>query len=164
MGFTTIPPVGKLRAAILSLLITEVRVVPATKSADQTIISNATLQNDTELAVAVAASTTYDFKLILLYNSGVTPDLKFGWTFPASTTMRYSMQGYSAGVVQSFRLIETDVNVLDGNASSLSCVCEGTVFVGATAGTLQLQWAQNTLTASNSSVLLGSSLRLWKVA
>jgi len=164
MGFTTIPPVGKFRAAILSSLITEVRVVPATKSADQTIISNSTLQNDTELAVAVAASTNYDFKLVLLYNSGVTPDLKFGWTYPVGTTMRYSMQGYTGGVVQSFRIIETDVVALDGNASSLSCVCEGTVFVGATAGTLQLQWAQNTLTASNSSVLLGSSLRLWKVA
>jgi hypothetical protein len=161
MGFTNIPAVGKLRAAVLSALITELRPISATKPIDETIISNATLQNDDDLFVAVAASTTYDFQLMMLHNSGVTPKLKFGWTFPVGTTMRYGFMGYAGGV-QSFRAIETDVAVLDGNASSLMCLCIGTLITSTTAGTLQLQWAQSVLTASNTSVLTGSFLELRK--
>lgn len=164
MAWTAIPGVAKFRAAVLSALVTEIRPVSATKTNDETIISNATLQNDDELFVALAASTIYDFRLDLFYNSGATPDLKIGWTFPTGTTMRYALHGYFGAVVQSFYLIQTDMGILDGTAGNFAATAEGTVITSTTAGTLQFQWSQNTLTASNSTVLTGSSLVLRRKA
>lgn len=164
MAFTTIPSAGaKLRASVLSALITEVRPLEAYKSADETVNNSAALQNDDALFVSVAANTRYDFRLTALYISNSTPDIKFAWTFPTGLTMRYSFQGYTAGVMQDFYQIQTDVVAVDGNGGNLAAVMEGTVVVAGTAGTLQLQWAQNTANASDTKVLIGSSLRLWQV-
>lgn len=134
----------------------------ATKTLDESVISNTTLQDDDELLVAVAAASIYDLTLDLYYTSGVTPDLKFGWTYPAGTTIKASMQGYFSGVMQSVLISQTGVNSLDGG-TDFACVVRGRIFTSSTAGTLRLQWAQVTSNATNTTVLAGSALTLTKL-
>lgn len=163
MALTTIPAAGsKLRGGTLNSLITEVRGVYARKTADETVNNSTTLQNDDHLLVSVAANAVYDFKLILHYNSGTTPDLKVGWSVPSGTTMVWG--GYIAdttGAVTSVAaLTQTSVQAIGGSGSNIYQFFSGVVVTSTTAGTLQLQWAQNTLTASDSKILAGSELTL----
>lgn len=140
----------------------------ARKAVDETIISSATLQNDDVLLAAVAANAIYEFRLRAIINSGTTPDFKMGWTFPSGLTMTYDLfEGESLGAVANViqgPYIQTDVPPVSTTGSDQPWIAEGLVIVSSTAGTLQWQWAQNTLTASNTIVRAGSYLRLRRVA
>lgn len=167
MALTSLPSSGsKLRASVLAALMAERMPITARKTANETIISNATLQNDDELFVPVEASCVYHMELRLSYTSGTTPDLKIGWTYPSLTTIRWSgVDADSAGAIRvSGNLLETSVPVICGSGGDLNADYTGMVITGVNAGTLQLQWAQNTLTASNSTVYNGSFLTLKRVA
>lgn len=138
------------------------------KTADETIISSAALQNDDVLLASVEANATYEFRLRVVINSGTTPDFKMGWTFPTGLTMAYDLLegetlGTAANVVQG-PYIQTDVPPVSTSGSDQPWIAEGLVIVSSTAGTLQWQWAQNTSTASNTIVRAGSYLRLTRVS
>jgi hypothetical protein len=164
LAFTTIPSAGaRIYASTLSSLITELRPVTARKTVDETVNNSATLQNDDELFVAVEASLTYDFEAEIFYNSGTTPDFKFGWTFPAGLTMTYSVYAAGGAVFLGYSEIQTSVPVIDGQGAAVAALLKGTVIVFSTAGTLQLQWAQNTANASNTVVAAGSYIRLRRI-
>lgn len=138
------------------------------KAADSLpLVSSTTLQNDTDLLSAVAASTTYNVDLWMIINTGTVPDFKFGWTGPAGATFDWSVQegtpGALAAVLQGPFTIAS-VPPINGAAADQIVVATGTLVTSVTAGTLRLQWAQNTSTASNTIVKAGSRLRLWKMA
>lgn len=138
-----------------------------TKTATETVNNSATLQNDDTLFVSVAANTVYNFESRIIHNSGTTPDFKAGWTYPSGLTMLYNRLGVGLAGGGNVHLLfasnETTSILDDGFAADRSFMMWGTVTVGATAGTLQFQWAQNTANASDTSVLAGSYLKLTKV-
>lgn len=167
MALTTLPSAGsKLRASVFAALMAERMPITARKTANETIISNSTLQNDDELFVAVEASCTYHMELRISCTSGITPDLKIGWTYPTGTTIRWSgVDADTAGAVRiAGNLLETSVPAIVGSGGDVAVFYTGMVITGVNAGTLQLQWAQNTLTASNSTVYAGSFLTIKRVA
>lgn len=167
MALTTLPPAGsKLRASVLAALMAERMPITARKTSNETIISNSTLQNDDELFVPVEASCEYHMELRISYTSGTTPDLKLGWTYPTGTTIRWSgVDSDTAGSIRiTGNLLETSVPAICGSGADLQAAYTGMVVVGVNAGTLQLQWAQNTLTASNSTVYAGSFLTIKRTA
>lgn len=173
MTFTTLPTfkVAAINAVDLTSLataISELRPLFARKTGDETIISNATLQGDDDLFVTVAANTVYEFRLRAIINSGTTPDFKMGWTFPTGLTMTYDLfEGESLGTVANIiqgPYIQTDVPPVSTTGSDQPWIAQGLVIVGSTAGDLAWQWAQNTLTASNTIVRAGSHLLLRKVS
>lgn len=138
----------------------------AYKTGDETIISNSTLQNDDHLFLTVAASTRYEFQLYMAYNSGTTPDLKIGWTVPTGTTNTYTIDYFDTSAVRQAGQSTTVLTAgfaVGGFGADLYARFEGVLSVSTTAGTFQIQWAQNTLTASNSTVRAGSFLRLQKI-
>jgi hypothetical protein len=138
----------------------------AYKTSDETIISNSTLQNDDFLALTVAASTKYEFELYMAYNTGTTPDLKIGWTLPTGATNAYHVDYFDTAAASQkgqSSTVPTTGFAVGGFGSDLYAVFAGTISVSTTAGTMQIQWAQNTLTASNSTVRAGSFLRLQKI-
>jgi hypothetical protein len=142
------------------------RLVPifVRKTSDETIASNATLQNDDVLLAAVVASAVYEFRLRAVINSGTTPDFKMGWTFPSGLTMTYDLfegetAGTAANVIQG-PYVQTDVPPISTTGNDQPWIAHGLVIVSSTAGTLQWQWAQNTSTASNTIVRAGSYLLL----
>lgn len=133
------------------------------KSADETISSSASLQDDNELAIAVRADASYRVELHIVYNSGTTPDFKFGWSFPSGATM--SVGAYETfGAFGGFAQIQTDTPPADGLGADEPLWLTGGLFTSSTAGTLTFRWSQNTSDASNTTVRKGSYLCLTRAS
>lgn len=133
------------------------------KSADETVNNSATLQDDDALGKLLTVSSTYEFELLILYNSGATPDLKFGFTGPAGSSANWAAISNSTPVVSVPKVL-ADTLTVDGTGADATVLVKGIFVMGATAGGLQLQWAQATANASNTIVRAGSYLRIRKVA
>lgn len=167
MAFTTLPAAGaKLRAATLSALVTEVRPIGVRKASDQTQSATTVLLNDTELFVSVAASVTYSFELVIVYEAGTTADYKWALTFPTGsvvswgahlpdTALAYLPVGYSSYTSGT----ATGIGGA-GIGSARSMVVNGVIVVGGSAGTFRYQWCQNTSTVENTKTAAGSTLVL----
>jgi len=146
--------------------------VAAVKTSDESVTSSTALQNDNELVVAVAANATYHLTAYLDYEGGTlgASDLKFGWTFPAGLTMSYvasrisNITGNPAG--GGGVVIQTGVPISgsSGAGNSQSVSMDGTVVVSSTAGSLQLQWAQNTSSGTATIVHAKSYISLQRFA
>jgi hypothetical protein len=140
----------------------------ARKTSDETIISSSTLQNDDDLAWPVAASAVYEFELHMLASSGTTPDLKTGFTFP--TGMTGALYGIGPDASGTPPAVTFDAGALsavlnwNGTGGNSHYMLWGILTVAPTAGTLQLQWAQGTLTASNTIMRAGSYGKLTRIA
>lgn len=148
MGYDGVGWVGRVPTKVI-----------ANKTADETVNNSATLQNDDFLSWAVAANATYLLRLQLFYSTAATPNIKIGWTFPASLTMKVGVIGIdttSAFVSNSGYDQTTVISFGPGTSPERMVVVFARVNVSATAGTLQLQWAQNTANASNTIIRDGS--------
>lgn len=134
----------------------------ARKTSNETVNNSAVLQNDNELAVPVVANIVYKMFLRLIVNTGTTPDFKMLFTFPAGLTM--SLHNTESTIPLSVPYDQTVTAAMSGTGSDMIILVEGIVLVSSTAGTLQLQWAQNTQTVSDTIVKINSSLLLIPVA
>lgn len=136
----------------------------ARRTSTSTPVNNSTVfVNDSQLLLPLAASAVYELRGNILYTTNSTATIKFGWTFPTGTTMHYLGSVIPSGQTtwQSFSLIQTDVLAAD-ESPSIARV-EGLVIVSTTAGNLQLQFAQNTANASNTTLNADSYLVLTQV-
>jgi len=135
------------------------RTLKAVKSADETIDTSTVMQNDDELVVAVQANTTYKFVLILMINSVAAADFKWQMALPAGASGD-SINGIHR---QDAFVSITDItasHTLTSNAVDEAIVVTGRIIIAGTAGNAQLQWAQNTSNAGDTTVLQGASLVL----
>lgn len=142
------------------------RSVVQRKTADETVNNTTTLQNDDHLLWTVAASGTYLLELHIGYNTGTTPDAKIAWTYPSGLTMKITgIVGYEATstLLSQATYTESSVIPLGGGSGDNHFSLWGLVFVSSTAGTLQLQWAQNTANASDTIFRNGSYGLLTKI-
>lgn len=139
------------------------------KAAAQIVNNSTTFVNDAELTAAVSANTTYAFQVSLIFTSNTTPDIKATFTFPSLATCAWG----------SVRLVTTASPTGDADFGSYSsatsgssavgaagtggvqiALISGTLFVGATAGSLTLQWAQLVANATDTTVHAGSWMLL----
>lgn len=171
MAFTSLPAAGAtLSASTLSALITELRPVYARKTADETINSSATLQNDDALSLSMVANAVYEFRLRATVNSGTTPDIKVGFTYPTGTTLTYDIfegetpSGAASAVITGPYTEATASIAFSTTGSDQPCHVAGLISVASTAGTFQVQWAQNTSDAGSTIVRAGSYLSLRRVS
>jgi hypothetical protein len=121
------------------------------KASDQGVTNSATLVNDSELLFAVAASTTYQFEAYLICNAAGNnaTDCKVTFTVPAGATIRWSgfyvdASDSSLTAIATVSASGTTVN-LDVTTATADATARilGTVENGGTAGSLQLQFANN---------------------
>lgn len=151
--------------------------VMAYKGSDESV-NNAgtgtTLQNDDALVVAGRASTNYAVTFVLLYTeaAGTGIDIKCAWTQPSGCTLNLGVAGPNLAWTGAAGAAEAEwsawqnqtstptgtISFGSTNAAALSMQASGTWLVGATAGNLQFQWAQQNSNASNLTVKLGSLL------
>lgn len=175
MTFTTYPAAGeKVRASKIQALIGDLRPISAFVTADQALAtSSTTLQNITDLSIAVAANLTYeiDVHLMAVLSSGTTEDIKVAATFPAGATL-YNLvaMGGSTTTVTTFNATDMTIvansPITSGTAYTsfgLSTTVTGSVNplylqMSSTAGTFQVQAAQNTSGANTVTVKKGSLL------
>jgi hypothetical protein len=180
VALTTIPSAGaKLRASVLSSLITELRPITARMSVNQTLTtSSTTLQNLTELVAAVVANATYDFTLIAAATvaAGTTEDVKYSFTWPTGATADWYSHGpattLAAGttapdleaVARLAASSGSDTTAFGLTTSNTSQFLHGRLVMSSTAGNLQVQAAQNTSGGNAVTVKAGSRLILVRVA
>lgn len=132
----------------------------AVKATNETVNNSDTMQNDDALVVAVAASTTYAFWGLIIYETGATPDIKVGFTVPTGALLNWNGLG---GLVSTSATI-SDVDsaaaseVFPGGATKGVIHFSGAIAVDSTAGNLQIQWAQNTADVSDTIVYRHSFL------
>lgn len=150
----------------------------AVKAANESVTSSITFQNDDHLVLAVEANTNYTLTGFLLANGDIDGDLKLQFTYPVSAAITY---GLVAPALPNTGNSNTDAN-LGGrpeDASSPSNTVEigtttsstnpttvifmGYLSVGATAGNLVLQWAQQTSSATATTLLKNSWIKLERV-
>jgi hypothetical protein len=138
------------------------------KTADETVNNTTTLQNDDELKFAVAASAIWQFECDIYYTAVGLADLKVTWIGPAGSTVIWSQIGQDASnnVLPGTSAF---AGAATGTAAGVTATMLhqhfiGVVSNGATPGDLQLQWAQNTLNASNATVHALSNIRLVQLA
>ena len=147
----------------------------ALKTANETVNNSTTMQNDDELLVNAAISSTYLVELFIMYSSVTqTPDIKFGFTFPAGATFTWAMLGITptnanqdtglqAGYARTATVTGSGTRSLGTMASDLTATVTGVFAMSTTAGDLRLQWAQNNATAENTQVLANSFMIATKI-
>ena len=147
------------------------------KTADETLNTSTTLQDDNDLLFAVAANKSYQFALTLyVYGAanGATMDFKCGWTVPASATMAWApvattvatdptFMGNAAASGHTALLTEASTPAfgLSTTATAHGIRLHGRVRTAGTAGNVQFQWAQNTSNGSNLVVEEDSNILIW---
>lgn len=135
---------------------------------------NNTLANDDTLLWAVAANSVWFFEAFLTMTAAsATMDVKFGWSLPAGATMVWGGLGTATG--GGWQILGTAGTVLAAStesttpnfgsaASAFTLQLNGWVINSSTAGTANLQWAQNTTEAANLTMNINSLLRLTALA
>jgi hypothetical protein len=157
----------RVLASTLAAMLPDVIIKPS----DEPVTSSTTLQNDDHLLFSVAANATYilDAYLITSGATAATGDLKIDWTVPAGTTMRYT----SSGVVASSPAVQYEATVNTPGASrtigtngsaDMGVPLRAVIVTSATAGTVQLRWAQNTSNATPTIIRANSWLRVTRAA
>lgn len=143
------------------------------RTADAAAVNNSVaLVSDAVLVGAVDTGATYQWDATIFYDSSTTADIKFAFTTPTFSSMRW----YLMGIATTASGNEGDVRVatvnVSGTASQVGGIGVGTIipvriegFITTTAaGNIQLQYAQQNLDATNTTVRNGSYLRIWRVA
>ena len=129
--------------------------------------TGATLTNVVGMVTDTLEAGTYRFKIhlagVATANSGMKVGLKFG-TASMLTSIESTAKGYTASAVAvQHSTTATDAASLFASTTAVINVeLEGTLVV-ATAGTLQLQAAQNAAHADTTSVYVGSYMTFTKV-
>lgn len=137
----------------------------ARKTADETVNNSSAFQNDDVLLASVVANAVYLARLHIMYNSGTTPDFKYQFTVPAGTTLpAWSFIGTTGAAVSFNAASSGGVSGLGGTGADQPVDSWGVIITSGTAGTVQVQWAQDVANASNTIVRAGSYLELIRIA
>jgi len=130
----------------------------AVKSADESVTSSTTLQDDDDLQVTLAANGTYNIEFwIEIYSASATPDFKFQLIEPDGTFLGVRDFVWSAGVSTAF--------IDESSAATSALMIAGEyAFVNVkvlaktsgSGGVFKLQWAQNTSDGTATTVKSGS--------
>lgn len=150
----------------------------ACKETDESVTNSTNLQSDNHLSVTMAANRTYRFELLLIVSStSTTPDLKYGLTLPANTSVSLGNAGMrpddtdgtnalvfmqAASSLQTTTLLSSfATGTYNG---SVTVFMSGIVVTGGTAGNFTLHWSQNTSDAAATTLKAGSYVYLTRVA
>lgn len=153
-----------LTAAGLNAAIAGVATLKARQTA-QVDKTNNTFADLTGLSVQVEANKTYRVQgRLLVTGANTTHDVKFQLSMPSGATVQWSVYGGDTSITanpMSINLGSTSGSHARGTtASTLAMPFEGVITVAGTAGTVQMQGAQNTTDPGTLSFLVGSVMEL----
>ena len=156
-------------ARILAADVQAVAPLAIIKGADQSVTSSVAMQNDDALLVNVEANASYLLLCYLDYEGGTrgASDLKWQWAVPSGASLRYQRLCVDPSSNPQFTTMSTaTVGTAGSNGAGVlqGVTMNGTLTTSATPGTLQLQWAQNTSSATATIVHAQSSLALWRIS
>lgn len=139
------------------------------KASDESVTSSTTMQDDNELFFAMDANSKYSFHGVISYEGGQTGDFKFQFTVPSGATgRRHSLHAQSTATSCSSAgqntwggPITTAVTGIGATGAQCEAIVDGFVSTAGTAGTLQLQFAQDTSDVTATTIKAGSFLE-WR--
>lgn len=144
--------------------------IVALKAIDETVASGTTLQNDDALFLPLAANATYLVRGYVFATGAAlgAADIKLTFTAPSGATFRFTILGYSLSsnttpVITAARSSGNAIHGVDGSSAS-PLIITAEVTTAASAGNYQLQWAQNSINATGTTVLAASSLEARRIA
>lgn len=145
-------------------LLNEMLPLEAMKPSNTARTSTTTLTADPDLTFALEANAAYDFELELLYNGGTngSSDLKFAFTGPSGFTMTLGglLVTIPAGVASTGGTQGTTfTSGTNGTSTPLWLRLSGRLATSSTVGSLTLTWAQNTSSATATTLTAGSKMR-----
>jgi len=141
------------------------------KTANETVNNSTALQNDDVLLVSLPTAGLFMFEVDLIYSSSTTADFKAAMTIPAGATFTLMGMGLVVGAAGSAGDMQIAGTTVSGTSTAFGGLGVGTfvplrlwgeITMGGTAGNLQLQWAQQTLDATNTVVHAGSRMQTWR--
>lgn len=139
-------------------------LIRAYKTADETVTGSTTLQNDDHLLVSMDASTRYAVQMYLRGGWGALGTrFKLAFTLPSGAAS-YGMVHYATSgdttdsVVANLGSLATSYSLVSsGSSNGFSLYLTGFVETAATAGSLQLQWAQVVTTGGGGTTVYENS-------
>ncbi len=153
-------------------------IVP--KTIAEVVRNSTVLQADDELLYAITANSVWFFELTLLvFTLTATPNIKFGWAYPTNCVIYWGVSSVAAVsewtldialVASGFLKRETNsraVGLPAGGIGGVNGICgvsfKAVIVNGANAGTVNLQWAQNTAVNEDTTVMANSHLKAYRV-
>jgi len=122
------------------------------KTADQTVNNSTTLVNATDMVLPVNVNDIYKFEILVRMEATAVADMKVGWTVPAGATMSWREGPTSAPTPE---LTDSSTDLMSGSGAGVDAIgsYHGVIIIGATAGSVQMQFAQNTAEVSDTKLL-----------
>lgn len=124
------------------------------KPSDETVNNSATLQNDDDFSFAIGANETWIVYMSLRMSMWSAADIDMTWTLPSGGDMSMSA---TMGIIVPGSFVDGDEVTTPGTELFLDAasdtghwaIVRATLRNGATGGTAQFQWAQNSAQANN---------------
>jgi hypothetical protein len=148
------------------------RVLVRRKTADQSVTSQTTLQNDTDFVFPIAANEEWIADYSIDAGASIlTTGLKLGITIPAGATINATADGISsAGAITISGRTAASGLVMDFTIAFWTAGGNGTfrmnawILNGATAGSITAQFAQSTSVATATTLRKGSHMTAVRIA
>jgi hypothetical protein len=139
----------------------------AVKTADESVVSSTTFQDDDHMSLTVQAGARYRMMMLLLIGgASLTPDLKLQIVMPSGATLSSGGIGKATSDVLNVGGLSTTSSpvgpfIFGTPASGTdNALISGDLIVGGTGGTVKIQWAQQTNNAAAAILRTGSWLEL----
>lgn len=145
----------------------------ARKTADESVTSSTTLQDDDHLVIALGANQVWLIEAYISVIGDLTGDIQVGFVVPASSTLRWSGHGPDTAQTDPGNTnMRTDGATVSDTAKAygttsggnIGIFIKGLVATAGTSGNLQFRWAQATSDATASTVQSQSWLLARRVA
>jgi hypothetical protein len=166
----SVPTAGEITQIITAINETSLHVV---KTADESVTSSTTLQNDDELFLTVSANAVYEVLVHIIFDAATAGDLKMAFTGPAGATFDWyqgslisTADATSGSMYQVAYTLSTTITTTTGAGSGTNMVARpaGRLATVSASGTFNLQWAQGTSSGTATRVRAGSFLSLTRKA
>ena len=135
------------------------------KTADEDVKNSTTLQNDDHLFFAIAANEIWQFEAYIYFRNlvGETPNIQMAFTTPTGATINYVFIGSAAGAAAG--AVTRQYSDASGGVLTADYIWDhpvllkitGLIINGGTAGNLQFQFAQNTISSTQTTRVLANS-------
>lgn len=141
-------------------------------TADQVLSNTTTLTNITSLVAPVPSAGTIHWEAFMFYDSSATEKIQFAFTWPAGVSApRWGGAALDTTATTATGSVKMAITAGSGTGIGYGSAGIGTLVVahfwgrmamGGTGGNLQMQFAQNSAAATNTTVRIGSRMIVWR--
>ena len=130
------------------------------KEVDEIVNNSAVKQNDDELFFVGTANKVYSFQMYVMVDLNTA--IQVQWGLPAGATGEWNALDWTSGGSSQTQSVTDDIFVSSTGGNIEWVPYAGRIQMGSTTGICNFQWAQNSATAVDTTILRGSVLIVWE--